>query len=199
MTLFPLILASASQVRACLLQQAGVVFTIQPADIDENECKAAYVAEGKLPEDLAPFLAQQKARAVGLQHPQGWVIGCDQILRHGGKIYNKPQNLSDARQHLQQLRGSTHILSTACCLVHNHEVVWQHVEIARMTMWSFSDVFLERYLADAGEAVLTSVGGYQLESVGAQLFEHIEGDYFAILGVPLIPLLAALRTCGVVC
>lgn len=195
----PLILASASKIRARLLQQAGVKFMVQPAALDEKNAKIAHRVHGKASADLAPALAGQKALMVAADNMDGWVIGCDQILLHNDMVYDKPEHLSEARAHLQQLRGQPHRLITACCLVQKRHIVWNHVAEAQLTMRRFSDQFLDQYLATAGEDILSAVGCYQLESLGVQLFEQVEGDYFSILGLPLIALLKGLRDNGLLC
>jgi septum formation protein len=193
----PLVLASGSVVRARLLKNAGLDFSIDVADVDEASIKTGMQAKGAPANDIAAALAEQKARAVSRRQPGAYVIGADQILELGPGIFDKPANMATARNHLQRLRGQPHCLVTAVCVMRDDEVVWQHVAVPRLTMRDFSDDFLEEYLAASGEKILSSVGAYLLEDRGAQLFSDIEGDYFSILGLPLLPLLAFLRGQGI--
>jgi septum formation protein len=191
-----LILASASPVRARLLREAGLAFTVAVSGVDEKTIKES-AAHSDI-ETLALRLAQAKAAAVSTLHPDAHVIGADQILECDGTLYDKPADLVAARSHLGRLRGRTHRLVTACTVFRGEKPLWEHIEAPKLTMRAFSDAFLDDYLALTGEKVTTSVGAYQLEHVGAQLFERIEGDYFAILGLPLLPLLSFLRQEGLV-
>jgi septum formation protein len=196
----PIVLASASKVRARLLQGAGLDITVRPAPIDEAVVKEAVRADsGALPAgDLAAILAQAKAVSVSEADPESLVIGADQVLSLDDRIFDKPFSLDEARDNLVVLRGRTHILHTAVACARGGEVLWHHQSDASLTMREFSNEFLGRYLATAGDAVLASVGAYQLEGPGAHLFSHIDGDYFTILGLPLLPLLAFLRQNGFV-
>jgi septum formation protein len=191
----PIVLASASKVRARLLQGAGLDITVRPAPIDEAVVKEAVRADsGALPAgDLAAILAQAKAVSVSEADPESLVIGADQVLSLDDRIFDKPFSLDEARDNLVVLRGRTHILHTAVACARGGEVLWHHQSDASLTMREFSNEFLGRYLATAGDAVLASVGAYQLEGPGAHLFSHIDGDYFTILGLPLLPLLEFLR------
>lgn len=188
-----LILASASTVRARLLAAAGVDFRVEPAGVDEVPLKLAYHAERHTPADCALALAEAKARSVSQRHPRALVVGADQILVCGSEWYDKPVNLDAARTQLRALRGRRHLLATAACAVCNGERVWRHACGPELTMRSFSDRFLDSYLAAEGDAILGSVGAYRLEAAGIQLFDRIEGDHFAILGLPLVELLSFLR------
>jgi septum formation protein len=192
------ILASTSKVRANLLANAGVEFDTIGADIDERAVEAPLVGANFLPEDIASVLAEAKASDVSARFPGAHVIGADQVLDYGGRRWTKPGTIEEARANLLDLRGGTHELHAAVAGVRNGETLWRHVSTARLTMRNFSPEFLGRYLASAGEKVLTSVGAYQLEGEGIQLFEKIEGDYFTILGLPMLPLLAFLRRQGVI-
>jgi septum formation protein len=192
----PLILASGSAARRQILTGAGVPFVVQPADIDEEILKEALLAKGQPPIDIAQALACAKAVARSKQTP-GLVIGADQTLDLNGTLFNKAASLADAESSLRLLRGKTHQLHSATALALNGQLVWQEVVSASLTMRDFSDRFLSRYLEQQGPAILSCVGGYQLESHGVQLFEQIEGDYFTILGLPLSGLLAQLRQWGV--
>ncbi len=188
-----LVLASASGVRARLLREAGLRFGVRPADINEAEAKAELRAKGIQNEDVARALAEAKALNVSGASPQALVLGCDQVLVCEGRLFDKPRDLTEARENLMFLCGKAHTLISACALAQGGKVVWQHEEHATLTMRRFSDVFLEAYLKSEGPAVLSSVGCYQLEGRGAQLFDKVEGDFFSILGLPLISVLGALR------
>jgi septum formation protein len=188
-----LILASSSPTRHRLLADAGLEFQVEPAHLDERAIKCRFSAAGGSPADCALALAQAKARQVAANHYQVLVIGADQILVCGGEWFDKPPGLADARVQLLALRGRTHELLTAACVVQQQGMMWHTVTSARLTMRSFSDAFLDAYLGAEGSAILGSVGCYQLEGRGIQLFARIEGDYFAILGLPLLELLRFLR------
>lgn len=189
-----LVLASASAARARLLREAGVEFTIDPADLDEGAVKAAQRRSGANAADCAMALAIAKARAIARCRPHALAIGADQILALGEDWFDKPADLGAARRQLAALRGRTHYLATAVCVCLGEAVLWRAASEPRLTMRDFSDAFLDAYLAQEGEAVLSSVGAYRLEGRGAQLFAVIEGDHFAIQGLPLIEVLAYLRS-----
>lgn len=191
-----LVLASASAVRARLLEASGVGATIDPAAIDEARIKAEQRVRGAAAEDCALLLAETKARAVAPRHPGALVLGADQMLECGDKWFDKPASLEEARGQLRALGGREHILVTAAAVLRDERVLWRHVEHPRVTLRRFSDAFLDFYLDVMGSRVLPNVGGYELEGLGAQLVARIEGDYFAILGLPLLPLLAFLRAEG---
>jgi septum formation protein len=191
-----LVLASASAARARLLREAGVEFTIDPADIDEGAVKSARRREGASALECAAALAVAKAQAVTGRHPDTLVIGADQILALDGEWFDKPADLTAAGQQLAVLRGRTHVLATSVCVCRGGSVQWRAVSAPRLTMRDFGDQFLDAYLAAEGEVVLSSVGGYRLEGRGAQLFAAIDGDHFAIQGLPLIELLGYLRSVG---
>ena len=192
----PVILASASTARAALLRAAGVDFTIVPAQIDEAPLKHAAKRAGISATECAIALAIEKARYVSHRAPRALVIGADQILASGAEWLDKPGDLGDLGAQLQSLRGRTHVLATAVCVAHDGAVLWQATSAPELTMRPFSDDFLSAYLAAEGEKLLGSVGGYQLEGRGAQLFSRISGDYFAVLGLPLVELLGFLRERG---
>ena len=187
------VLASASQVRARLLRDAGIEFKVAPAAIDEAEVKAACRAESEPVTRAAELLAELKACRVSRSQPTALVIGVDQILHCEGEWLDKPPDLVQARRHLQGLRGKTHELVTSAVAVLDQERIWHRTTTARLTMRPFSDRFLDGYLETIGAQALVSVGGYQLEGLGVQLFSRIEGDYFTVLGLPLLPLLDFLR------
>ncbi len=191
------VLASASPVRAELLRRAGVEVAVDPARIDEAAIKASLLAEGAPPRDVADKLAELKALRVGARHERALVLGADQVLVHRGEVLDKPASVDEARAHLARLRGERHELLSAAVIFLQGAPVWRHVGKARLTMRPFSDGFLDRYLDQVGEQALTSVGAYQLEGMGAQLFAQIDGDYFTVLGLPLLEILGFLRARGV--
>jgi septum formation protein len=195
----PLILASSSKVRARLLEAAGLDFTVQPPGLDEHIMRQAIGSTGALsPQDIAEVLARAKAEAVSELVPQAFVIGADQVLAFGGRILAKPDSMEAARKELLDLSGKSHTLHSAVALASKGGTVWAHSESSTLVMRKLSPQFIGRYLAAAGEEVLSSVGAYQLEGLGIQLFEKIDGDYFSILGLPLLPLLDALRREGAI-
>ena len=192
-----LILASASVSRRQMLQNAGLDFTIETSGVDEDEVKLSLAAEKATPRDIAEMLAELKAKRVSLRHPEAMVIGADSTLACNGRLFDKPPTIEAARRQLQALAGQTHELHSSVVVARGGVRLWHCNEHARLTMRPLSDVFLDAYLARAGEAVTTSVGAYQLEGVGAHLFTRVEGDYFTILGLPLLPLLSFLAGHGI--
>ena len=190
-----MILATQSAARRAVLSGAGVPFETMAAGVDEDAAKMLLLAKGATPKAVAEALAEEKALAVSRARG-GLVIGADQTLDLDGQLFDKAESLDQARARLQLLRGQTHQLHSAVAAAEGGAVVWRETVSARLTMRNFSDAFLDRYLADEGAAALGSVGCYRLESLGAQLFSEIEGDYFTILGMPLLPLLGALRDRG---
>lgn len=193
-----IILASASSARADILRGAGIDFTIEPARVDEEAVKESFRAEGAPAQDTALALADLKAAKISALHPDALVIGADQMLDCNGVWFDKPPDRETLHAQLMALRGKTHHLEAALCVHEKGRRIWHVVERAQLTMRSFSDDFLKSYVAGAEDDVLASVGGYRLEGTGAQLFSRIEGDYFTILGLPLLPLLDFLRHHGVV-
>jgi septum formation protein len=191
-----LVLASGSATRQRLLKAAGVDFVVDIARIDEGSIIESLQAEKAPARDIADLLAEMKAVKVSGRHPQAFVIGADQMLSASGELFQKPESVAGARAQLKQLRGRTHVLSSAVAVARDGSVVWRTVQEARLTMRDFSDAFLERYLADAGEGILGSVGAYHVEGLGIQLFSRVEGDTFTILGLPLVGLLDFLRIHG---
>ncbi len=189
----PLVLASASQSRLALLQGAGLDPLVDPAALDEGEVKTSMHAAGATAADVADALAELKATRVSARHPNAMVIGADQILECAGVWFDKPSDIEHARAHLLTLRGKTHHLHTCVCVVRGGTRIWHHRARADLTMRPFSNQFLDEYMARVGEDALRSVGAYQLEGSGAQLFSAIDGDYFTVLGLPLLPLLEFLR------
>ncbi len=193
-----LVLASAAAVRATMLRAAGIAFTVQPARVDEGAIKSAMRADDPEGRATAQSLASLKARRVSAQAPGAFVIGADQLLVCGTEWFDKPLDLDDARAQLRRLRGRRHTLVTAVCVVRDEAELWSGLACPEIAMRPFSDAFLERYLERAGDAVLACVGGYEAEGLGGQLLAEIEGDWFAVLGLPLLPLLAFLRGRGLV-
>ena len=188
-----LLLASQSQIRLTLLQNAGLTVTAHPARIDEEAIRASLQSDNAKPRDVADTLAELKARKLAQRHPDALVLGCDQVLALNDQIYAKPSTLQEARTHLTQLRNQTHHLHSALVLYHRAEPIWRHIGTAKLTMHNFSDTYLDAYLQRGWPEISHSVGGYQLESEGIRLFSAVEGDYFTILGLPLLPLLAYLK------
>lgn len=194
----PIILASASQSRARLLSDAGVPYTVEPAYIDEDAIKQSLNAEGAGALDVAETLAELKAVKISRSHPKHLVIGADSILDLDGVWFDKPKDLDHVRAHLMTLRGRTHDLATAVVVALGGARIWHYRDCSKMTMRSFSDSFLESYIESVGVSLLSSVGAYHLEGRGVQLFDKIDGDFFSILGLPLMPLLSFLREHGTV-
>jgi septum formation protein len=195
----PLILASSSKSRAQILAASGLAFIVEPPGLDEATMRQAISGEKALdPHDIAEVLARAKAEAVSDLAPQAYVIGGDQILAEGRTVMSKPDSMEAARRQLLDLSGKTHTLHTAVAVATNGETLWAETTVATLTMRKLSPEFIGRYLAAAGDEVLGSVGAYQLESLGVQLFDKIDGDYFSILGLPVIPLLDTLRREGVI-
>jgi septum formation protein len=190
----PLVLASQSASRRAMLESAGIPLEISPADIDERAVEAR--AGDRDAGEVAGLLACAKARAVAAQKPGRLVLGADQTLALGQRRFSKPADRAAARDQLKSLRGNTHALHSAFAVARDGAIVFEHRETAHLTMRPFSDNFLERYLDAAGIAVTASVGAYQVETTGIQLFERIDGSHFTILGLPLIPLLNFLRREG---
>jgi len=190
----PLVLASRSAARRALLEAAGIPIVLCPAGLDERALESQATAND--PSAIAVMLAREKASLVAKSHPGRLVLGADQTLALGSKRFSKPPDRFAARAQLQALRGRSHKLHAALAFVDDGAVVFEHVETARLTMRPFSDDFLDRYLDAMGDGVLTSVGCYQLEGPGVQLFERIDGDYFTILGLPLLQGLDFLRRRG---
>jgi septum formation protein len=189
-----LILASKSPARNALLAGAGIRFASSPASIDERELEARALGTGADAGGVARALAEAKALAVSATNSGATVIGADQVLALGSEILHKPVDVAAARVHLTRLRGQTHSLLAGIALARDGRLLWSQVDEARLTMRAFSDAERDRILSLEGDHVLASVGAYRLEGPSIQLFERIEGDYFTILGLPLLPLLAALRT-----
>lgn len=192
------VLATASASRCAILKNAGVEFVARPAGIDEREIEAPLAAIGKSPAEMAMALAEAKALAVASSETDAVVIGADQVLDADGHRWHKPADLAEARDQLMTLSGRSHVLQSAIAIAEKDRIVWRHHETARMTLRRLTPEIIDKYLAEVGETVLSSVGAYQIEGPGIRLFERIEGDYFAILGLPLLPLLAFLRGKGAI-
>lgn len=193
-----LILASASPFRRRMLEAAGLSFEVVATDVDEAAIKRDLLGSGSMPADIAEALAKAKAEAVSARLPEVLVIGADQVLALGQELFSKPANQSEAREQLLRLRGKSHHLHTAAALAVGGKAVWSRVEIATLAMRAFSDAFLADYLREAGDRVCHTVGAYEIEGLGIQLFDRIEGDIFTVIGLPLLPLLAELRARGVI-
>lgn len=191
-----LVLGSSSQIRRQLLENAGLKFLTSPADLDEAAIKQSFLAnEAEAnPADVAQLLAQTKASVVSEKHPQHLVIGSDQILVHDSRIISKPESVEEARDQLLDLRGKTHELISAVAVAEEGAVVWSYEDVARLSMRAVSNAFIGTYMAEMGESVMQTVGAYKLEGSGIHLFDTIDGDYFTILGLPMLPLLNFLRS-----
>lgn len=193
-----LILASGSPFRKAMLVSAGLDVEAVSAELDERAVEAPLQDSGVSPEDVAVILAEAKALEVSARRPGALVLGCDQTLSLGDEVFHKPADMDGARRHLLALSGKTHQLNSAAVLVRNGEVLWRHVGIANLTMRKQEPAFIGRHLARVGDKALSSVGAYQIEGEGIQLFEKVEGDYFTIVGLPLLPLLSELRRLGAI-
>jgi septum formation protein len=193
-----IVLASQSIHRKTLMENAGLKFTCQPADIDERTIELAIKDTGATPKELALILASAKALDVSQKIPGAYVIGSDQTLSLNDELFHKPEDMEAARRTLLKLSGQTHTLNSGVSIAKDGETIWQHVSIAELTMRELSPEFVGRHLSRAGEQILTSVGAYQLEKEGVQLFDKIEGDFFTIVGLPMLPLLAQLRELNVI-
>lgn len=188
-----IVLASGSPFRRKMLEDAGLEIEVEKPQIDERAVEAAVANSGVGPEDLALILAEAKALEVSQDSPGALVIGTDQTLSLGDEVLHKPRDMEEARRRLLALSGRTHQLNSAVVLMRDGEVLWRHVGVARLTMRELDPGFIGRHLSHVGEKALSSVGAYQIEGEGIQLFETIEGDHFTIVGMPLLPLLAKLR------
>ncbi|MBX5221064.1 Maf-like protein [Rhizobium sp. NLR8a] len=193
-----LILASSSPFRRMLMENAGLSFEAHPAEIDERAVEAPLEKAAAKPDTVACILAKAKAEDVSTRFPESLVIGSDQTMSLGDRVFHKPKDMADAANHLRALSGTTHRLNSAIAIVRGGAVLWEHVGHAELTMRPLTEDFIARHLARVGERALSSVGAYQLEGEGIQLFEKIEGDYFTILGLPMLPLLRKLREFGTI-
>ncbi|ARE40600.1 Septum formation protein Maf [Rhodovulum sp. P5] len=193
----PVVLASGSAIRKTLLENAGVPFTVMSARIDEDAIRQGLEQEGAQPAEIAEVLAAAKAQKVAQKRPEALVIGCDQVLCHNGTVLTKPATIDEARDQLRAMRGGQHQLLSAVVIYDDLQQLWHHVGQVTLTMRPFSDRYLDDYLDRNWPAVGDSVGAYKLEEEGVRLFSRIEGDYFDVLGLPLLPLLTFLTTRGV--
>lgn len=193
----PILLASGSEIRATLLRNAGVAFEVMEARIDEDAIKSALLAESANPRDVADTLAELKARKISARMPDALVIGCDQILEVGGAILSKPKNPTEALAQLKSLQGKTHRLLSAVVIYQKNEPLWRHVGTVRLTMHENSETWLSAYVDRNWPSIQSAVGSYKLEEEGVRLFSRIEGDYFTVLGLPLLELLSYLNQRGV--
>ena len=194
----PLILASSSPFRRMLMENAGLHFQAIAADIDERAIEAPLERDGAGPDAVALVLAKAKAKEVSDRFPGSFVIGSDQTMSLGSRVFHKPKTIADAEEHLRVLSGQTHRLNSAIALARNGDIIWEHVSHANLTMRELSADFIHRHLIRVGEKALSSVGAYQLEGEGIQLFSTIDGDYFTIVGLPMLPLLQQLRELGAI-
>lgn len=194
----PIILASGSSIRADLLRNAGLTFSIERPRVDEDAIKDAFLAEGAPPRDVADALAEMKARKIADKNPDAFVIGCDQVLAFDNALLSKPKDREEARNQLRAMRGARHILLSAAVVYHEGKPVWRHIGQVRLRMRDVSDEYLDGYIERNWDDIRHSVGAYQLEAEGVRLFHSIDGDYFHVLGMPLLELLAFLTLRGVI-
>ena len=192
----PLILASGSEIRAQLLRNAGVPFNIEIARVDEQMIKESLLAEGASPRDIADALAESKARKVASKHPDAMVLGCDQVLDFQGALLSKPDSPDQAISQIKSMRGERHSLLSAAVIYNEGKPIWRHVGQVRLRMRQASDSYIQDYVTRNWDSIRHSVGGYKLEEEGVRLFHSIEGDYFNVLGMPLLELLAFLTLRG---
>ncbi len=191
------ILASGSVIRAEMLRNAGVPLETVVARVDEEAIKLAMLSEGAPARDIADALGEMKARRVATKYPEALVLGADQVLVCEGKMFDKPDSIDAAREQLQALRGKTHELLSAAVIIEDGAPIWRHIGRAQLMMRPFSDEFLENYLQAHAEDLFTTVGAYKLEVEGSQFFTRVQGDYFSVLGLPLLEILGFLRTRGI--
>jgi len=192
-----IILASGSAIRRQILDEAGLTYEVVVKPVDEAAIKTAMLAENAHLKDIADALAEAKAMRVSRLEP-GLVIGADQIMVLNGQLYDKPKSIDDARERLGAMRGKTHELIGAAVICENGQTVWRHMAKTRLTMRDFSDEFLDWYVQTEGELLTKSVGAYRFEGIGSQLFSKVEGDFFSILGLSLLPVLDYLRLRGAI-
>ncbi|MGQ3487815.1 Maf family protein [Roseovarius pacificus] len=192
-----IILASGSDIRATLLRNAGVVFDVVPARVDEEALRDAMLAEDAGARDIADALAEMKAQKISAKHPEALVIGCDQVLNLQGQLLTKPDSPEMARTQLLAMRGKRHELLSAAVICENGKAIWRHVGVVRLLMRQFSDAYLDDYIARNWDSIRHSVGAYKLEEEGVRLFSQVQGDYFTVLGLPLLELLSYLTLRGI--
>jgi septum formation protein len=193
-----IVLASGSPFRKAMLEAAGVDIDVMPARIDERAVEKTLEGSGASPEDVAQVLAEAKALDVSEKNSGRLVLGCDQTLSLGDELFHKPKDMEGARAQLLKLSGKIHQLNSAVVLARNGEAFWRYVGVANLTMRKLDPAFVGRHLARVGPMALNSVGTYQIEGEGIQLFEKVEGDHFTIVGLPLLPLLRELRELGAI-
>lgn len=191
-----IILASGSDIRATLLRNAGVVFDVVPARVDEEALRDAMLAEDAGARDIADALAEMKAQKISAKRPEALVIGCDQVLNLQGQLLTKPDSPETARTQLMAMRGKRHELLSAAVICENGKAIWRHVGVVRLLMRQFSDAYLDDYIARNWDSIRHSVGAYKLEEEGVRLFSQVQGDYFTVLGLPLLELLSYLTLRG---
>ena len=194
----PILLASGSAIRAQLLKNAGVPFTVQTARVDEEMAKRALLAENASPRDIADTLAEMKARKVSHKNPGAMVLGCDQVLDFDGQLLSKPETPEQAMTQLKAMRGKRHMLLSAAVIYQDGEPIWRHVGQVRLRMRASSDAYLKDYVSRNWDSIRRAVGAYKLEEEGVRLFATIDGDYFNVLGMPLLELLNFLAVKGVI-
>lgn len=194
----PLILASGSSIRAQLLSNAAVPFKVQIPHVDEQTMKTSMLAEQAPPRDIADALAEMKARRISNKNPEAMVLGCDQVLDFNGDLLSKPETPEQAVEQLRNLRGQDHRLLSAAVICQNGQPIWRHIGQVRLRMRAASDAYIDDYVARNWDSIRNSVGAYKLEEEGARLFTGIEGDYFHVLGMPLLEILNFLATKGVI-
>ncbi len=190
------ILASGSASRADMLRRAGLAFEIQKPRIDEEMVRAALLGDGAKPRDIADTLAEMKARKVSEKKPDALVIGSDQVLDHAGDLFSKPADIAEAKAQIRRLSGQKHQLLSAAVICENGKPIWRHVGVVRMQMREISEAYLDAYLARNWDSIRHSVGGYKLEEEGVRLFSRVDGDYFTVLGMPLLEILSYLSLRG---
>lgn len=193
-----LVLASGSSIRQTLLRNAGVPFEVRPVRIDETAVREGMAAEDAPPRDIADTLAEMTARRAAAQDPGELILGCDQVLAFDREVLGKPETPDQARDQLGRLRGRRHQLLSAMVIYENAEPAWRHVGVVTLHMREFSDAYLDDYVARNWDGIRDSVGAYKLEEEGVRLFQRIDGDYFTVLGLPLLPLLSYLTTRGLI-